>query len=66
MKTFYFNPDNYGSTFVVMAKTYEEALQYVTKYCKDKDELDSLEHCLTLDPPYIELKEGEVFESCNC
>lgn len=64
MKTFYFNPNNFGNTYVVMAKTYEEAVEYITKYCIENDELDLFQE--DRQKGYIELKEGEVFQGCTC
>ena len=64
MKTFYFNPDNFGNTYVVMAETYEDAFRYVKAYCKEHDELDDFEE--DVRKGYTELREGEVFQGCNC
>lgn len=69
MKTFYFNPENYGTTWVVMAKTYEEAVEYIRAFYKklgNDEMLELFENKISNNISFIELKEGEVFQGCNC
>lgn len=38
MKLYYFGPDSYSEEFSVMAESNEAAIEYIRKYCKEKDE----------------------------
>lgn len=37
MKTYIFNPDNYGATFCTMAKTKADAIRIIKSYCNQED-----------------------------
>lgn len=68
MKLFHFRTESYGEEFSVMAKSKDEAINFVREYIKNKDHdyySRDLEYCIEEDR-ILEFQEGEVLETEIC